>query len=331
MSAARGISVHIGVIELDTVHYQGWNGSLSGCENDATDMQNLARKQGFQTSLLLTRAATRKNVIRAIEQAARQLKKGDLFLLTFSGHGGQIPRQPDARPADLYDVEQTDNLDETWCLHDAQLLDDELNHLYRQFQTGVRILLIQDCCHSGFSDFDDSAVTGVDSSGSPAPGSGQTVEPSDQPQESESDTGATPPAGRPKAMPRELIGNTYEQNRRFYDNIRANIPRPADGSDFHETAPASILAISACHEDEEAMDGTFNGFFTSALNATWEYGSFTDYGTFSAQIGEKLSNNSAASQTPEMYSCATDRAWIRRARTAKLVPWASQSPFQIQI
>jgi len=341
VSQAKGISVHIGVINVDTVHYQGWDGELISCEDDALDMQEIALGLGFKTTLLRTQEATRENVIRAIEQASRQLEKGDLFLLTYSGHGGQIPIQSDGPPANAYDVDLADRLDETWCLYDAQLLDDELNHLYRQFPTGVRILLIQDCCHSGFSDFDDSALVNLDAGDRPAPQQAPAVEPTEHHPEIESSaatarvdgappTPAEPPvAARAKAMPKAMIGATYEMNRDFYEHIRAGIPRPADGSDSHKTAPASILAISACREHELAVDGTFNGAFTGALKITWASGSFADYCSFYEHLTQVLGRDTSAKQTPEMYSCATDPLWISTVKTAKVVPWAKKPPFQI--
>lgn len=343
MTNARGLSVHIGVTSVDTDHYQGWDGRLYACEDDALYMQELAGERGFETKLLLTRDATRENVIRAIERASRELDKGDLFLLTYSGHGGQIPRQPDGRPADLYDVETTDSLDETWCLHDAQLLDDELNHLYRQFRTDVRILLIQDCCHSGFSDFDDRALLGTDTADDAASEHGGAVEPPQRRAGADGNAergqkvrdarapepGQSSARGRPKAMPTENINVTYENNRRFYEEIRSAIPRPADGSSFHETSPASILAISACREHELAMEGTFNGYFTTALQVTWDKDAFSDYYEFYDRLARRLSKITSAKQTAEMYSCATDPQWIITKKTAKIVPWASERPFQI--
>lgn len=343
MSNAKGLSVHIGVIEVDPVHYQGWDGRLYACEDDALYMEELAQERGFESTVLLTRDATRDNVIQAIERASRELETGDILLLTYSGHGGQIPRQADGRPADLYDVEATDNLDETWCLHDAQLLDDELNHLYRQFRTGVRILLIQDCCHSGFSEFDDSAVLGADAPVATASKPGGAIQPPQPRAGADADavrgrevegagaeeSSTSPASGRPKAMPKEKIGDTYENNRRFYEAIRAAIPRPADGSSFHETSPASILAISACREHELALEGTFNGHFTTALKVTWDEDPFSDYYEFYDQLTRRLSRITSAKQTAEMYSCATDRGWITRKKTAKTVPWAKERPFQI--
>ena len=40
-------------------------------------------------------------------------------------------------------------IDETWCLYNGHLVDDELNALWNHFAMGVRILVITDSCHSG--------------------------------------------------------------------------------------------------------------------------------------------------------------------------------------
>ena len=68
----------------------GWDGPLKGCEKDARDMCAIAESQGFSTTLLLTREATADNVEAAIRNAASTLKRGDFFLLTYAGHGGQV-------------------------------------------------------------------------------------------------------------------------------------------------------------------------------------------------------------------------------------------------
>ena len=39
---ARGISVHIGVNDVDPNHYGGWSGPLKACENDSDVMFELA-------------------------------------------------------------------------------------------------------------------------------------------------------------------------------------------------------------------------------------------------------------------------------------------------
>ena len=137
---ATGISIHIGLNRVDPGHYQGWDGKLKGCENDACAMEAIASKQKFATSLLLNEQATAQAVKDAIAGAVNQLKSGDILLLTYSGHGGQVP--------DLNGDEE-DHLDETWVLYDHELIDDELYALWGQFETDVRILLLTDSCHSG--------------------------------------------------------------------------------------------------------------------------------------------------------------------------------------
>jgi hypothetical protein len=139
---AKGISLHIGLNRVDPGHYEGWDGALAACEADAKDMQALARKRGFTSSpRLLTKDATARAVSDAIAAAGKQLAKGDIFFLTYSGHGGQVK--------DTNGDEERDRKDETWVLFDRQLVDDELYDLWGGFKTGVRILVLSDSCHSG--------------------------------------------------------------------------------------------------------------------------------------------------------------------------------------
>ncbi|MCP4422969.1 MAG: caspase family protein [Chloroflexi bacterium] len=148
----KGLSLHIGINLVDPQHYGGWDGKLNACEADAEDMRDLANGQGFTTKILKTRDAVRKNVITEIRQAAASLDEGDIFLLTYSGHGGQIK--------DL-SGDEADLMDETWVLYDGELIDDELYNLWAQFKPGVRIFVLSDSCHSGtvikdvFSDSED--------------------------------------------------------------------------------------------------------------------------------------------------------------------------------
>jgi hypothetical protein len=138
---AAGISLHIGINRVDPDHYEGWDGALVACEADARDMAALAKKQGFTSStLLLTKAATADAVSSAILGAARSLKSGDLFFLTYSGHGGQVNDT---------NMDEKDRMDETWVCYDRQLVDDELYELWGKFRNGVRIVVLSDSCHSG--------------------------------------------------------------------------------------------------------------------------------------------------------------------------------------
>jgi hypothetical protein len=126
---ATGMAITIGLNAVDPAHYSGWSGELRACEFDANDMAAIAKAQGFTASTLLTRAATRQAVLSHISDAAQKLQSGDILLLSYSGHGGQLP--------DL-NSDEPDGLDETWCLFDGELVDDELYNSF-SFQ-GVRTI-----------------------------------------------------------------------------------------------------------------------------------------------------------------------------------------------
>src|SRR5262245_59882710 len=125
---SRGISLHIGLNSVDPNSYQGWSGKLVACENDAKSMEQIASSLGYETHTLKTSQATRSTTLDAIAQAARELQEDDMFLLTYSGHGGQVE--------DTNSDEQ-DAMDETWVLYDGELVDDELHELYTNFKAGV--------------------------------------------------------------------------------------------------------------------------------------------------------------------------------------------------
>jgi metacaspase-1 len=137
-----GLSVHLGLNHVDPRQYEGWDGELAACEYDARDLAALAKKQGFKTSTLLSAQATAPAVLDAIDAAAKSLQNGDLFLLSYSGHGGQV--------RDLNgDERDGDRMDETWVCFDRQIVDDELYQRWSTFKSGVRIFVLSDSCHSG--------------------------------------------------------------------------------------------------------------------------------------------------------------------------------------
>jgi len=139
----KGISIHIGLNHVDPNQYEGWDGELGACVADARDMQALAKKARFRgNTLLLNEDATAAAVTAALAGAAKQLGKGDMLFLTYSGHGGQV-RDTNG------DEKDEGGMDETWVLFDRQLVDDELYDLWGKFKAGVRILVLSDSCHSG--------------------------------------------------------------------------------------------------------------------------------------------------------------------------------------
>ena len=146
---ARGMSLHIGLNRIDPAHY-GTDGALAGCLNDARDMEAMAGALGYDPRpSLLDDQATVTGVKGAINEAAAALEAGDVFFMTYSGHGGQVPDTNGDEAGDALGGGVGDGQDETWCLFDRMLIDDELYALLGGFREGVRIIVLSDSCHSG--------------------------------------------------------------------------------------------------------------------------------------------------------------------------------------
>jgi metacaspase-1 len=138
--APRGVSVHVGVDKVDAAHY-GSEMELFSCKNDANAMRDLAIQLGYTPTTYLNETATTSNFCAFLRVSAGELFAGDTLLVTFSGHGGQVPNTSDDDEPDLND--------ETLCFYDRMLIDDELSALLATFREGVRIHLVIDSCHSG--------------------------------------------------------------------------------------------------------------------------------------------------------------------------------------
>jgi hypothetical protein len=285
----RGLSLNIGLNSVSPGHYGGWAGELAACEFDAKDMAALAAGRGMKATQLLTKDGTRAKVLSALRAAAKTLVKGDFFLLTYSGHGGQVP-----------DVsgEEADKLDETWCLHDGQLIDDELYMELGKFAAGVRILVLSDSCHSGT----------VVRAGPPAPG-------------------AAAPDQRSKMMPPSVAMRTYEAHKAFYDKLQQDVAKAQAGQVLDpDEALASVatstrltkiatrfkaraILISGCQDNQTSMDGAHNGAFTGRLLTVWNRGNFDgNYATFHAHIRGGM----PASQSPNLFTMGPVATFLKQ-------------------
>ena len=114
---AKALSLHIGLNFVDPNAYNGWDGKLDGCINDANAMKRIADSQGFTSTTLIDSQATASTVTNKISDICRQLDNGDFFLLTYSGHGGQVIDNTG---------EEVDGQNETWVLWDRQFIDNEV-------------------------------------------------------------------------------------------------------------------------------------------------------------------------------------------------------------
>jgi hypothetical protein len=240
---------------------------LNACEADAEDMASVARSKGFTVTELLTRAATRGRLTAELARAARELRSGDILLLSYSGHGGQVP--------DL-NGDEPDGQDETWCLYDGQLIDDELCAALAQFAKGVRVLVLSDSCHSG------TVVKMAYYHGTMAARGSET--PGEQ--------------ARPRCMPPDVAERTYRGNRAFYDRILKDSRRRTRKT----SVAASVLLISGCQDNQTSADGPANGLFTGTLLKVWNHGRFKgDYRSFHKQIVRRM----PPVQTPNYFTTGT--------------------------
>jgi hypothetical protein len=256
----NGFALTIGLNSVDPNHYGGWSGDLNACEADAEDMASIGK---FTVTKLLTKAATRNAVISSMTKAAKKLKSGDFFLLSYSGHGGQLP--------DL-NSDETDAQDETWCLYDGELVDDELFALLGKFAKGVRILVFSDSCHSGtvvkLAFYRGAIVT--------------------------RGTNASTDLVKYRNMPPDAALRTYRQNKEFYDEI---LSRPTL-KNAQAKVKASVLLISGCQDNQLSSDGDFNGLFTANMLRVWRDGKFKgNYRTFHKKIVDRMPPD----QTPNYF------------------------------
>jgi metacaspase-1 len=275
----NAISLHIGLNAVNAADYSGWDGELEACEFDAKDMAAIAKSSAMKPTVLLTKKATRAAVLRHIRAGARQLKSGDFFSLTYSGHGGQVPDRTG---------EEEDKKDETWCLYDSEFIDDELYVELTRFVSGVRILVLSDSCHSG-------TVTRA------RPDPSTVLQP-----------------GRSKMMPPAVALRTYREHQEFYDKIQRDITKSAgkasgtnpDSALAHVAVSrrlttiagqckAAVILISGCQDNQTSMDGDHNGAFSEQLLLVWNHGAYRgNYAKFHAAIKALMPR----SQTPNLFT-----------------------------
>lgn len=288
MSTAK--SLHIGLNFIDPVAY-GNNGELANCVNDANSMQALAQAQGFQTTKLTDGQATSSEVLAQIDAAASSLVSGDIYLITYSGHGGQIPDESG---------QESDGMNETWCLYDRQLIDDELYNLWSRFASGVRIFISSDSCHSGTVvrmilrsrnvgtrevqsiHFDDvhKIQTQIDQHfniGSVASRSTMVAE------------------AKERMLSYADCYKDYAKRKNMYRSLQT-MAGPKNRAQIN----CSLIFISGCQDNQLSSDGTgSNGLFTQTLLNTWSNGSFNgNHKQFYNDILSVMPNN----QTPNFMT-----------------------------
>lgn len=133
------VAVCMGLSSVDPKMNNGWTGECPGTFEDAMGLYSLCESNGLTATLLIDSAATWEHWKSVVVQLAAPMKPGSLLLLTMSGHGGQMPDD---------NGDEADGLDETLCLWDGQVRDDDVMKFIESLPTEIRIVLINDQCHS---------------------------------------------------------------------------------------------------------------------------------------------------------------------------------------
>ena len=133
---SRRLAVSIGLNKVNPAAYQGYSvPPLSGCVVDSQRFMCVLERLGFRAISLLDEKATCAAVHGVLRDVAKVLQPGDLFVFHISGHGGR----------ELHEGTKQEN----WCLYDGAVWKDDILWMFSRFKPGVRILVINDQCHSG--------------------------------------------------------------------------------------------------------------------------------------------------------------------------------------
>lgn len=133
-------AVVVGVKRFNPDFYGGQTGYLSDTESDADVISMLARQKGLETLDLRTEKATIYAFKQGLLNAVKDMQAGDLLFVYVSGHGGQREDLSGDEP---------DRLDETICLYDGEIIDDDMWRLFTKAPSGVRVAYVTDTCNAG--------------------------------------------------------------------------------------------------------------------------------------------------------------------------------------
>jgi metacaspase-1 len=236
---AKGYSLHIGINHANDIHYKSPL-KLKWCENDAEAMFQLATVSGYKATKILNESATTEHFLSYINEKAVQLVPGDIFLLTFSGHG--------ALCADT-NMDERDYMDEAWVFYDRMLLDDEAQVCWSKFKPGVRVVIVSDCCYSGA--LLDHYVYG------------QSVHP--------------PADNRSRFVSSNEASRIIHDNQECYLNVLRSLP---DIKPLQIQASVLQLTACRKNELALEYDYYEHGVFTYTLLEVWKNCHFTNYHNF---------------------------------------------------
>ena len=131
----------VGLTHVDPAFYRGWSGACPGSDVDVSIFAEMCATEDVPHWILRNDEATLRGITARAKTAVQSLAPDGLLILYFSGHGGQL--------REAVAGSEPDGQDETICLWDGPLRDDEVWTLLQQIPAGIRVWMITDSCNSG--------------------------------------------------------------------------------------------------------------------------------------------------------------------------------------
>lgn len=138
---SKKYAICIGLNNVSSAVY----GKVPSLKSAAYDARSMAQVLGMDFDFddvyqITNSGAYYQKIFACILNIVQNLDKGDLLVITYSGHGTQVQD---------HNGDEKDKLDEAWCLYDGLIYDDDLQYLLSKAPGNARIVLISDSCHSG--------------------------------------------------------------------------------------------------------------------------------------------------------------------------------------
>eukprot|EP00924_Labyrinthula_sp_SR-Ha-C_P008906 maker-scaffold_2-snap-gene-6.47-mRNA-1 protein AED:0.02 eAED:0.02 QI:46/1/1/1/0.75/0.6/5/155/545 len=138
------------------INYPGSDAELSGCINDVFMIKNFLLKEGFvetehSMQILIdiprpgTQYPTKNNILKGMQWLVHNVEPGDTLFLGYMGHGAQVTDESGHEKDGMNEV-----LLPSDYMSQGLISDDEIwEILVRDLPSGVKLIALMDCCHSG--------------------------------------------------------------------------------------------------------------------------------------------------------------------------------------
>lgn len=331
-SDPKGYAVHISAEKVDPKSYKGLIPDLPSSLRDLKFMQKVAAKQGYQEVAALVgntdkdaSRCTRANVLKALKDAGEKARDGDIVLVTYSGHGALIPDDAD-------DHDEKSGLDNTWCLFDGMLVDDEIWMALSKYRAGVRVVVVVDSCHSETSVKGNMLNAKDFSNLATAKAMNPTVATKDliaanAAVKGKLDREAVPgQAAQVRALARTVEVETYFEHEALYKDLATKHNKEEVIRDPQKLA-ATTITLAACRDDQVAIEALTNGLFTREMSRLWKDGMYAgDYTTFDTEIQDKVSDSARGFTDRNGLPCVQ----VPRMTTNRAPSFTNQKLFSIK-